>query len=260
MPIRIRRTHNSSATDASLRSLGISGAELDRVFNPKEFDYAAAATAETTTVTVTAEANENEASVAISPSGDADLTTPGHQVNLDDGNTTITVTVTAPNGVRRDEYRVVVTRASSLPEVSIAAGPDAVPEGTDAAFTLARTGDTSAALTVAVEVIETGATLVADVPTEVTFGAGSTTVALDVATEDDEAQEAASTVTATVSAGDGYSVAADGASASVTAEDDDFRPFVAVASPISVPENGTEVATLEARDLDTDGRTSPGRS
>ena len=137
------------------------------------------------------------------------------------------------------------------PAVSITAGTSPVAEGAEVAFTLSRTGSASAALTVMVTATESGTMIDGTVPTEVIFAAGSATAALALATSDDEVSEDASSVTATVAAGDGYTVAADAGSAVVTVEDDDATPVMTNSSPITSPENATAVATLEATDEDT---------
>ena len=138
------------------------------------------------------------------------------------------------------------------PAVSIAARTSPVTEGANAAFTLTRTGSVTAALTVTVEVTESGAVLAETSPAAVTFEAEWVTAALELATADDEAAEDASTVTATVVAGDGWTVDADSDSATVTVEDDDAAPEVTTDSALSVPENTTAVVTLAATDADTD--------
>ena len=143
--------------------------------------------------------------------------------------------------------------STAQPAVSVVGDASPVTEGAAAAFTLTRTGDVSAALTVAVEVTESGAMLAGDAPTEVTFEAASTTAALTLATVDDEAAEAASVLAVTVASGDGYTVASEGTSAEVTVEDDDAAPVVTTALALAVVENATAVATLEATDTDTDG-------
>ena len=120
--------------------------------------------------------------------------------------------------------------APPVPEISIASVSSPVTEGTSASFTLSRTGDTSAALTVALDVTEDGAVLASAPPTQTTFGAESSTAAMAVATVDDEVVEAASVVTATVTAGNGYTVDANANSATVTVEDDDAAPVLAGAS------------------------------
>ena len=147
--------------------------------------------------------------------------------------------------------RPQATIAGPLPAISIAAAASPVAEGTAAAFTLSRSGDTAAALPVAVVVAEDGAALMGAPPANVTFVAGAGTAELAVATDDDETAESASTVTATLEGGDGYAVEAAAASASVTVEDDDAAPVVTTATPIAAPENGTTVATLVATDTDT---------
>ena len=140
----------------------------------------------------------------------------------------------------------------TAPAVSVAP-PAATPvtEGAALGFALTRTGETTQALTVTVSVTETGTTLSGTPPASATFAAGSDRAVLSVATEDDEASETASTVTATVSPGEGYTVEDASASAQAVVEDDDAVPVVSTASPIVVAENRTAVATLAATDADT---------
>ena len=185
-----------------------------------------------------------------------------------------TVTVSAAHDTDRLDEAVTLTHAASnadyddvpvapvsvtvlddetaLPAVSIAAATSPVTEGADAAFTLTRTGSVSVALTVTIEVTESGAVLAETSPAAVTFEAESATAALDLATADDEAAEDASTVTVTVVAGDGWTVDAEAGSAAVMVEDDDAAPEVTTASALSVEENATAVVTLAATDTDTD--------
>ena len=149
-----------------------------------------------------------------------------------------------------DEAAQAVVRGTP-PTVSISAAATPVTEGAAAAFALTRTGDTAPALTVAVAVSETGSVLDGEPPASVTFGAGSDSATLSVATVDDEAVEQASTVTAALSAGEGYAVDAGSGSAGVAVGDDDAAPVVETASPIEVAENATVVAVLSASDADT---------
>ena len=88
-------------------------------------------------------------------------------------------------------------------------------------------------------------------PTSVTFAADSASATLSVATEDDEVSEDASTVTAAVSSGTGYTEDGIGRNAEVVVNDDDASPVVTTASPIEVAENETAVVTLAATDADT---------
>ena len=141
------------------------------------------------------------------------------------------VTVTVPARACNEAHAVCIggqplaeaaeATVAGLPTVSIAAASTPVIEGTAAAFTLSRTGDTSEALTVQVAISETGAVASGTLPTSATFAAGSATAALSVATEDDATAEDASTVTATVSAGTGYAVSESAGSAGVVVNDND---------------------------------------
>lgn len=127
---------------------------------------------------------------------------------------------------------------SPLPRVSVSAG-DTVSEGATADFTLTRSGPTHASLTVSVEIAESGSMLSAETPTSATFHPGDATFALNMATEDDSVSEAASTVTATMTAGEGYAVSTDAAAASVTVIDDDAPVYTVAARPTTVDEGDT---------------------
>ena len=63
-----------------------------------------------------------------------------------------------------------VVAPAEIPEVSIAAGPSLATEGTPAVFTLTRTGEASVAVTVSVDVTESGSMLDGAAPETVTFG------------------------------------------------------------------------------------------
>ena len=121
-----------------------------------------------------------------------------------------------------DSARVTGTILNDdLSQVTVAAEAGPVTEGEEAVFVLTRTGDTSAPLTVTVDVSEAGRVLAGTAPTEATFGASETAVRLRVATEDDATAEADGRVTATVIAGSGYTVAAGAGSAGVDVFDND---------------------------------------
>ena len=183
------------------------------------------------------------------------------------------VTVSVPAGRACDVSGAVCTAAGErlssqveatvpgpLPAVSVSAGADPVTEGTAAEFTLTRTGDTAAALTVAVSVSEDGAVLAETASTEAVFAAGAASVDLSVATEDDEVAGDGSVVTVALEAGAGYTLDADASSATVTVEDDDAAPENA--APTGLPTiAGTarvgETLTASASDIaDADGLTN----
>ena len=130
-------------------------------------------------------------------------------------------------------------QGTAVPAVSIAAGASPVTEGTAAAFTLTRTGATTAALTVSVSVTESGAMLAANPPASLTFGADESSATLTVATDDDAVVEGASAVTAAVASGEGYAAAAGAGSASVSVEDDDAATFEVTAGQTTIAEGGS---------------------
>ncbi len=115
---------------------------------------------------------------------------------------------------------VTVTITDNDALVTIERDAASVTEGTDATFTLTRSGKTDVALTVAVSVTEDGDFISGTAPTTATFLADDTTTSLTVATEGDSVDEANGSVTATLEAGTGYVVGAAG-QATVTVEDDD---------------------------------------
>ena len=120
----------------------------------------------------------------------------------------------------------------TLPAVSVSAGSD-VTEGGDAVFTVTASPAPASPLSVTVTVAASGefgvtaGTQTVPIPTT-----GSATLTL--ATSDDEADEADGSVTATVAAGDGYTVG-DPASGTVAIADDDPAPAtVATVDPALV--------------------------
>ena len=240
----------------------LTGAAVDRVALTLTFSEALDAdskpSADVFTVTV---ASDARTVTEVSLSGSAvELTLASAVVSGE----VVTVGYTAPAGANATPLRdvagnavagftstAVTNETAALPRVSIAAGTGPVTEGAEAAFMLTRTGSVSAALTVTVEVTESGAVLDGAAQSGIGFAPGEARVAIVVATVDDEAVEDTSTVTVTVAAGDGWTVDADAGSAAVTVEDDDAAPEVVTASALSVAENATAVAVLEAADADT---------
>ena len=137
-----------------------------------------------------------------------------------------------------------------LPTVTVAAatGGETVAEGTDAAFTLSRTGATTAALTLTVTVSETGAVLddAASSPSSVTFDVGSDEATLALATNDDDTDDDDGTVTVTLGAGAGYTVGDPGA-ATVAVSDNDVPVDFVLAVPATVAEDaGPATVTVTA--------------
>ena len=137
-----------------------------------------------------------------------------------------------------------VASGSLLGEVSIVAVSSPVTEGMAAVFDVRLGSTASEALTVAVTVTETGATLSGMPPASVSFAAGATVATLTVATAADAVVEDDSSVTVTLAAGDGYALG-DPAAASVEVTDDDDAAFTARFDPEEVEEGGSATLTVE---------------
>ena len=102
---------DAQSDDATLSALSVldGATELVSSFAADTTSYEASVTDSVTTVTVSATENDSDAEAVITPV-DSDGNTMGHQVSLDVGETTITVTVTAEDDSTQD-YTVTVTRA-----------------------------------------------------------------------------------------------------------------------------------------------------
>ena len=132
------------------------------------------------------------------------------------------------------------------PQVTIAADGD-VTEGEAVSFTVAATPAPAMDLMVSVTVTETGATLAASVPDNVTVSAGQTTATLQVTTVDDTTDESDSTVTARVTSGTGYTVGSRSPARVIVADNDpppDGRPTVSIASVSPNPVTEGEVVAV----------------
>ena len=146
---------------------------------------------------------------------------------------------TTPTGT--DDSSFVVNNTSPpppLPAVTVTAGTSPVTEGTNADFTVSRTGSTTSALTVLLEVSENtagGRDFVAqgnEGDKSVTIPAGSATATYNVPTVGDGTDEPDGTVTLSLRGSGDYTQGSP-SSASVTVNDDDTVPvaqFVSAAS------------------------------
>ena len=123
--------------------------------------------------------------------------------------------------IRNDEPGPDPT-VDDLPLVTIEAGSAYVTEGSDAAFKLTRTGETTDALTVTLSTAETGAMLAGTAPTSATFAEGDAETELRIATAGDETVEDDSTLTVTLTSDDAYRLGTnDQAAAAISVLDDD---------------------------------------
>ncbi len=188
---------------------------VDYATSVESGDTASTADYTETTGTLTIAAGETSATITVATAQDT----------TDESDETFTLTLSNPVnaalGHKSAATGTIADDDAALPTVSIAAGASSVTEGTAASFTLTRTGDTAAALTVALSVTEEGAVLSGTPATEAEFAAGAASAELSVATEDDSTAEADGRVTITLSAGSGYGVDADAGTASVDVYDND---------------------------------------
>ena len=223
-------TITSVSQDATLSALSLSGVDIG-TFSGEVTGYTASVAGSVSSTTVTATASHPGATVSIDP---------GPEASLDVGANEIVITVTAEDGATSKTYTVTVTR-TGLPVATIAAGATPVTEGTPAEFTLSLDAAAPEALTVAVNVAESGSVLSGTPPSSVAFAKGATSAPLSVPTSGDSVVETDGTVTATLIAGSGYSLGTD-VLATVAVEDDDAATFTVSAEPQTVAEG--ESATL----------------
>ena len=200
------------------------------------------------TFTITASSAPTSAltvNVNVSETGNVISGTPSSTVTIDANETTATLTVSTdndegdePNSVVTAEvetgtgYTVGSSSSASVtvndndisppgtPEVTISAGTTPVTEGTSATFTITVSPAQLTALTVSVKVTEDGDVISGTPSSSVIINANNTTATLTVATDNDDADESNSVVTARLQGGTGYTVGSS-SSASVTVNDND---------------------------------------
>ncbi len=137
------------------------------------------------------------------------------------------------------DARALDSVPSAKPVVTIEAGPTPVTEGTAAEFVVSRSGSTKEALTVSLGVAETGSMISGTAPVSIVLMGGEERKRLRVNTEQDDRDEAASSVTATVTAGTdaAYEVGTE-SSATVIVQDDDRASVRLSVQPDSISEAG----------------------
>ena len=132
---------------------------------------------------------------------------------------------------------------AALPSVSVAAKAASATEGGNAVFTVSATTAPTADLEVTLAVADdTNSDFLAsgdEGKKTVTIAANQTSAELTVPTQDDSANEADGSVTATVQAGSGYTPSGTNASASVAVSDDDDPTLSVAMSPASASEGDT---------------------
>ena len=144
------------------------------------------------------------------------------------------------------EQAEVQPATPATPELSLRAG-SAVDEGGNATFTVTADPAPATDLTIAWTVAQSGEYL--DAPgagsRTVTLKAGTTSIALSVATVDDDADEADGSVSVTLASGTGYTVATGKGSAAVAVRDND-EPVVSIAGGSGVTEGSSASFTVSA--------------
>ena len=232
-------TTGTVGTVATLSQLSLSNVTLNAAFAPGTTSYTGTAALTTHQSNLTATATDQYAEVEVldgsdSPLADVDTETDGYQLSLLPGPNTIKVRVTSENEMTTTAYTVVVTRAVTT--VSIGPDPRVTEnqsnEGTFAQFRISRADITDDPLDVTVMVSEDGSKLRAGEGGERTFtipgGAEHGRVLLR--TENDQAYEPHTTVTAVVVASSRYNIDATKTSATTQVLDNDFPAATAVLS------------------------------
>ena len=226
-------TIHSISHDATLASLSLSGVDIG-TFSGAVTSYEASVAHSVTATTVTATASHTGATVTVEP---------GPEVGLAVGGNEVAITVTAEDGTTAKTYTVTVTRAA-LPVARIAAGATPVTEGAAATFTVSLDQVAPEALTVAVDVTESGSVLSGTPPASVAFAKGAASATLTAPTSGNSVVEPDSTVTASVRGGNGYTVDP-AATASVIVENDDAATFTVSAEPATIREGESATLTVE---------------
>ena len=224
-------TITSVSHDASLIALSLSGIDLG-AFSGAVTSYQASVEHSFATTTLTTTATHSAATVSIEP---------GSEVDLAVGANEIAVTVTAEDETTTQTYTVTVTRAEepALPVVSIAAVEERL-VGPIGEFTLSRTGLTEEPLDVHVLFSTSRGGRVR--PLTFQIPRGQTSVTERVQGGDNKLVEDDLTLTWTLQEGEGYTVSAEHAAASVVLEESDTPEFSVSVQPAEIAEG--ESATL----------------
>ena len=198
--------------------------------------------------TVTIPAGATEAMLALATAADEE----------DEPDSTVTATLTEGNGYTlgtgmSSASVLVIDAGEPLPVVTIEAAASEVTEGAPVEFTVSADRTLSVGLPVNVRVSEDRSMLAGSPPRSVTIQAGAGAATLTANTDDDSADEPASTVTAEVAPGTGYQVGVPGSAAVVVSDNDAPAPGpvplffnLAVATGTDLVINGENDVTVGA--------------
>lgn len=243
---------NDSSTDPSLRRLSVSPGELLPSFSSGTTTYNSKLAYGSEQVTVAASANSDSSVISFLDGNgnslpDANASIDGHQVDLSVGLNHVDVKVTAEDGESTLTYTIVILRQN--PEVRIRPVETEVTEGSDVLFVLARDAPVSEGLDVRVNVGETGS-MVNDIEegsrtAQIQSGATSTTITVTTDLNDRD-WENHSTVSATISPDNAYTVEPGLWLAETIVNDDDFPYATATLSvdPATVTEGRTSTLAI----------------
>lgn len=98
------------SSDASLAQMQVSATALDQIFQPTIFDYTGSASYLSRTTTITAVPADPDATFAVNGVAGS-RNEPSDPIDLLEGGNTITVTVTAEDGVSNQSYTIDINRA-----------------------------------------------------------------------------------------------------------------------------------------------------
>ena len=179
-------------SDADLTAISVGGTSVTN-FAAATTDYTHNVENSVDQVSVEITTSDGSASVEYSPA-DADSVAEGHQVDLVEGDNTVTFSVTAEDGTTTKTYTVTVVRAASGPiqvTAEFSAAEYAAPEGFGAVnITVTLSADPQRTVTIPISVSAAAGTVSADYslspsPASVTFNSGDTSATFTVAATDD---------------------------------------------------------------------------
>lgn len=159
---------------------------------------------------------------------------------------TLKVRARSWQGASEWSSKVVRTKVSPVPVITIAAGASPVDEGGSASFTVTSDRTLITALDVKLSVTESGAMVSGTPPTQVTIAKAAKSATVSVATADDEQDEDDSLVTATLLAGAGYQLGSAKSAVVTLADDDGQEPQL------------TLTLTSSSNSCETDGQVTVG--
>ena len=172
------------------------------------------------------------------------VTTTDDTTDEDDGSITATINAGTSYTVSTLSTARVTVNDDDDPVASISVGPSPITEGATATFTVTLSSAAPAGgLTINVGVAESDSYIADSAPMMVVIAGGATTGRLIVRTTDDTTDERAGSITATITAGAGYTVGTP-STAMVTVNDNDDPAASISAGPSPITEGATATFTV----------------